>query len=133
MKKRGRFLLGFPREKSQVAIEFLMTYGWAVMIALVGVGTLAYFGILSPDRFYPTACTLEPGIVCTDFKVNEGSITLILRNGKGEDVTISSIAARNCTGSASGSIKNGEQSVFIIDGCFNKPDLKLVSDLNITL
>ena len=120
-------------KSSQVALEFIMTYGWAIMVALIAVGTIAYFGVLDPDKFYPTACTLEAGIGCSDFKVDEGSITLVLRNGKGEDVTITSITAKNCTGAASGSIKNGDQGVFVIDGCRNEEDSKLVSDLNITL
>ena len=58
--------------KSQVALEFMMTYGWGIMIALVSVSAIAYFGVLNPDRFFPTACTLETGIGCADFKINEG-------------------------------------------------------------
>ena len=29
--------------KSQVALEFMMTYGWGIMIALVSVSAIAYF------------------------------------------------------------------------------------------
>ena len=39
--------------KSQAALEFLMTYGWAVLVVLVVIGVLAYFGVLNPCRFYP--------------------------------------------------------------------------------
>ena len=31
-------------KKSQAAMEFLMTYGWAIVIVLVAIGALAYFG-----------------------------------------------------------------------------------------
>ena len=34
--------------KGQAAMEFLMTYGWAILVVLVVIGALAYFGILSP-------------------------------------------------------------------------------------
>lgn len=39
--------------KGQAAMEFLMTYGWAILIVLAAIGALAYCGILSPDRFLP--------------------------------------------------------------------------------
>jgi uncharacterized protein (UPF0333 family) len=29
--------------KSQAAMEFLMTYGWAILVVLVALGALAYF------------------------------------------------------------------------------------------
>ena len=42
--------------KSQVALEFIMTYGWAVLVVLVAVGALAYFGVLMPNcRFSPVS------------------------------------------------------------------------------
>jgi len=30
-------------KKSQAAMEFLMTYGWAILVVLVAIGALAYF------------------------------------------------------------------------------------------
>ncbi len=32
-------------------IEFLLTYGWAILIVLIAIGALAYFGVLSPEDF----------------------------------------------------------------------------------
>jgi len=46
-------------KKGQVAFEFLMTYGWAIIVVLVVVGALAYFGVLSP-LFNP--CNIYPQI-----------------------------------------------------------------------
>ena len=37
-------------KKSQAAMEFLMTYGWAILVVLVAICALAYFGVLSPDK-----------------------------------------------------------------------------------
>ena len=40
--------------KSQAALEFIMTYGWAILVVLVAVGwALIGFGVLSPCKFYP--------------------------------------------------------------------------------
>lgn len=40
-------------KKSQAVMEFLMTYGWAVLVILVAIGALTYFGVLSPERILP--------------------------------------------------------------------------------
>ena len=49
------------KRKSQVALEFLMTYGWAILVILIMIGALAYFGVLSPCKFIPesSGCPLN--------------------------------------------------------------------------
>ena len=78
--------------KAQAAMEFLMTYGWAILVVLAAIGALAYFDVLSPEKFLPEKCLLEPGIDCTGFKVTATDTTLVLRNGMGKDLTINSIS-----------------------------------------
>ena len=36
-------------KKSQAAMEFLMTYGWAILVVLAAIAALAYFGVLNPE------------------------------------------------------------------------------------
>lgn len=36
---------------NDAAMEFLLTYGWAILVVLIAIGTLAYFGALSPEKF----------------------------------------------------------------------------------
>lgn len=31
-------------------MEFLMTYGWAILVVLVSIGALVYFGVFNPSR-----------------------------------------------------------------------------------
>jgi len=38
-------------KRAQAAMEFLMTYGWAILVVLVAIGALAYVGVLSPEKF----------------------------------------------------------------------------------
>lgn len=118
--------------KSQAALEFLMTYGWAVMIVLIAIAALAYFGVLSPDKFVPRRCALEAGIGCRDFKVQEDAVTLVLRNGQGEDVAVTSIRVGSCTGTTTGSLKNGKEAAFRVGGCNNAASSKFKEDVNIT-
>lgn len=38
-------------KKGQMALEFLMTYGWAILSAIIVIGVLAYFGVFSPKNY----------------------------------------------------------------------------------
>ena len=44
-------------QKSQAALEFLTTYGWAFLIIILMIGTLSYFGVINP-KLLPERCTL---------------------------------------------------------------------------
>lgn len=77
-------------------MEFLMTYGWAILVVLIAIGALAYFGVLNPSKFLPASCTIAPGIGCDDFVVDASGngnlgtgehVVLVLRNGLGEAMT----------------------------------------------
>ena len=74
--------------KAQAAMEFLMTYGWAILVVLVAIGALAYFGVLNPSKFLPSSCVVTPGISCDDHRVRQdGTATIVLRDGLGQDLT----------------------------------------------
>lgn len=74
------------QKKGQAAMEFLMTYGWALLVVLIAIGALAFFGVLNPGRFLPETCTLSPGFACTDSKVTTGVATIVLQNGLGTNI-----------------------------------------------
>ena len=48
-------------KKAQAAMEFLMTYGWAILVVLVVIGALAYFGVLNPRNLVPNSCKMTAG------------------------------------------------------------------------
>lgn len=83
--------------KSQAALEFIMTYGWAILVVLVAIGALAYFGVLSPDRFLPSKCVLQSGIACLDHKATSSSLQVVAQNSLGYDLTITDVKAQQCT------------------------------------
>ena len=62
---------------SQAILEFIMTYvtyGWAILVVLVMIAVLAYFEVLSPERFLPinSYFKLSPDkCVCEEFKTPE--------------------------------------------------------------
>ncbi len=101
-------------KKAQAAMEFLMTYGWAILVVLVVIGALAYFGVLSPATLLPEKCTFPVSISCTDHTVTSTYIALVLQNGAGRDMTIRGVfgsseafsATRGCGTNATGPIDN---------------------------
>jgi len=86
--------------KGQAAMEFLMTYGWAILVVLIAIGALAYFGVLNPARFLPNSCTLFPGLACTEFKVDasEAKVQLFMRNGIGDSISVASLTIESAPG-----------------------------------
>ncbi len=127
-------------KKAQAAMEFLMTYGWAILVVLVAIGALAYFGVLNPSRFLPSSCTLIPGLSCDEHKATSAGATLIIRNGMGSNVAIDTITltgtgVSGCT-AQSGSIVDGATATFTIP-CSTFPSsgtrVKADIDLDYTL
>ena len=113
------------KKRGQAAMEFLMTYGWALLVVLVAIGALAFFGVLNPGQFLPSTCTITPGISCNAFQAtaivtaNDGTVTLVLQNGMGVDlesfeVTMPSICGATIFTDAGGDdiLSDGEEDSF---------------------
>ncbi len=83
-------------KKGQAALEFLMTYGWAILAAIIVIGVLAYFGVFSPGRYAPQACAVTAPFYCNAANAKTTGLTLEFRNQGGEAFTISSVAVTNC-------------------------------------
>ena len=71
-------------KKGQAALEFLTTYGWAFLVILIMIGTLAYFGVLNPKGLLPGRCIFSPEIDCQEFQINSGGdLNFRFRNNVG--------------------------------------------------
>ena len=82
--QRNKFVEHFRKlrfqKTAQAAMEFLMTYGWALLVVLAAIGALAYFGVLKPQSFLPEQCVLAPGVACLDFRINSTGIDFVIGN-----------------------------------------------------
>ena len=79
-------------KKAQAAMEFLMTYGWAILVVMVVIGSLAYFGILNPSILLPEKCTLQMGLYCKNHLLHQDNkVFLNLENGMGKGIIITQI------------------------------------------
>lgn len=80
-------------KKAQSALEFLTTYGWAFMVILIAIGSLAHFGFLKPTP--PSKCMISPEFACHDYKLeidninSKAIVTLIISNSKDFTMNIS--------------------------------------------
>jgi hypothetical protein len=45
-------------KRGQAAMEFLMTYGWAILAAIIAIGVLAYFGVFNPSNLAGSTATM---------------------------------------------------------------------------
>jgi len=110
-----------------------MTYGWALLIVLIAIGALTYYGSFSPENFLPESCRLPPtGIACIDYEATSTIVTVILRNGMGFDLTNVSIAASGCLAEAEGDVENGDQRRYDIYGCDLDVGSKYFGEINVT-
>lgn len=126
------------KEKAQAAMEFLMSYGWAIFTVLIVIGALAYFGVLSPDKFLPERCSLPSGITCLDFNVETARIVLVLQNNFGSTITIERVEVTKknnglCFSAEAVVLKNDEKAIIAILDC-NNGDIgeKFIGYINIT-
>jgi hypothetical protein len=121
-------------KKAQAATEFLMTYGWAILVVGIAIAALAYFGVLSPSRFLPNKCTLPSGIACIDHKVDATTVTLILQNSLGYTINVTGINLTDagCANSSLATqLQNGDQATFTI-ACTSTSGERFKSDLDLS-
>ncbi len=76
----------FKGKRGQAAIEFLVTYGWAIMAAMLVIGALTYFGITNPATSLPDKCVFSNAFECEDFIINGTVMKLKLINTAGQSV-----------------------------------------------
>jgi hypothetical protein len=119
-------------KRGQAAMEFLMTYGWVLLVILIAVAAMAYFGLLKPGDQLPETCFFFPGLGCNDFKANNESVVMMVTNGMGINLVNVSITesdggtevcnlncSSGCTGSGFGnySMPDGELTTWGAGNC----------------
>jgi len=84
--------------KAQAAVEFLTTYGWAVLIIVVVLIALGWLGVFNVQQHVPDQCRFPIGTVsCIDAKVVwDGTDTrlgsLTIRNDFNRQISICEVA-----------------------------------------
>ena len=70
----GHISLSSTGKKSQSAIEYLITYGWAILIIAVVI-SLLYLYVAVPKILVPSTCSFVTGATCQDMIFGTNTIT----------------------------------------------------------
>jgi hypothetical protein len=117
--------------KGQAAVEFFMTYGWAILILIIVLGVLVSSGIFSPNYLVSEECSFGTNLKCDFFLQNTGgatSIGLRIFNGFPYKIRISNIVLKTLDGAQEFSgfpsnieLQSGDSYVF--NGTLSGPEV----------
>ncbi len=87
----------FREARSQSAMEYLMTYGWAILIIAVVLGALYSLGIFNGANFLGGTCVAAPGYLCSNpLLATDGTLSFTY-GYQGPNVTVVGFACTNTT------------------------------------
>lgn len=87
--------------KGQAAIEYLMTYGWMILIVLIVGGVIAYYNLFAPQSLMSptvTGCGLLQIRSPWDVAGSTGQVTLTIENTVGQIIDVQGISYKNAAG-----------------------------------
>lgn len=111
-------------KKGQAAMEFLMTYGWAILAAIVVIAVLAIY--FRPSTLVSGSTFVTAPFYAVASAVSTTTVQLEVKNNGGETynvsnfaVTITSPTGASCTGTVGGlgNIVAGNTSVLSVGSC----------------
>jgi hypothetical protein len=120
------------QKRGQVAVEFLTTYGWAIMIIVIVVAVLAGIGVFNQQSVKPT-CTASYPINCVDVKVDKvGAVELTfsandVESAELKTITLTSTLSVACPPGVFGEPLTNEKSINENQGlktCISNKNLK---------
>jgi hypothetical protein len=77
--------------KGQAATEFLMTYGWALLVLAIALGSLGYY-FISQDSLVPESCAfVDDSLSCLGHKINSSGIYVEIKNFVGQPINITRV------------------------------------------
>lgn len=104
-------------------MEYLMTYGWAILIVIIVAAALFALGVFNPATYTGRAATGFGGLgTPADWQYTGTSLSMMLTNQAGVSVTVTAVNSTGCTGGFSGStpIASGSTAEFTVTGCPSK-------------
>lgn len=111
--------------KGQAAIEFLTTYGWAILLVIIGILALAYFGVFDYGDTIPQQCLITGGMSCVDYRISASEIRMHVMNNMGSQAQVSEVKLVNNKGESCTvigypvTIPGGSRAQFNATGCIS--------------
>ncbi len=86
-------------KKGQSALEYLVTYGWAILAIVIVAALLVASGIFNPGAIAGSKqCSGLTSFDCQDFTAKGAVLTLFLRNKAGNTLNYVYADSNGCTG-----------------------------------
>ena len=73
----------FGNKKGQSAMEYLMTYGWAILIIAIVLAALFSLGVFSSSSFTGTTCIASSGFLCSNPVLHDGNFIATIGQATG--------------------------------------------------
>jgi len=76
-------------KKGQTALEYLVTYGWAILAIVIIAAVLWYFGVFNPSKWTGgRQCGGFSSFTCIDYTNTAANATVVLGNAVGRQLDI---------------------------------------------
>ncbi len=82
--------------RGQAAVEYITTYGWALLVLVIILAAIFSTGILSPSYLVSEECTLGPNLPCNFQLYQDGTslkLALNITNGFGYKINVTEFTA----------------------------------------
>lgn len=84
------------RKRGQAVIEYMVTYGWMLLVILITVGLILYFDVLNPIKFVPQQCEFGEQLRCVDMQLLEnGQFKIKFQNNFPKAVNLTSAGSND--------------------------------------
>jgi len=82
--------------KLQSAMEYLITYGWAILIISIAIATLYMMGLFSPSSYVTSTCVFPADFSCLeDFMNTSGMLTINIEQSTVGPIEITGIGCNS--------------------------------------
>ncbi len=95
-------------------MEFIMTYGWAILAVSIAISALVYFGVFSPPSFGLEQCSFPAELTCIGKPLPDattGELTFVVTNSVGSTMSIDDITGAGDCDSPLGFTVDGDATV----------------------
>lgn len=87
------------RKSGQSAMEYLITYGWAILIIAIALGVLFELGLFNPSSFVSTSCIFPADFSCIYSTIySNGTLVVDMEQSTSAPINITAIG---CNANAS--------------------------------
>ena len=80
-------------KKGQAALDFLMTYGWAIALVVIVAAALFALGVFDVSNFVGTKAAGFSGVAVQGWQVSGTALSLKLTNQVGQKINITGVSA----------------------------------------